>query len=78
LLEKETLDLRTIIDVLGNRPFEPKSNFKAYLDSKKNQEEEKPIEKQEIKMSGEGKIEEKENKEKKEDKETEEKKEKMS
>ena len=35
LLEKETLDLRAIIDVLGDRPFPPKSNFKAYLESKK-------------------------------------------
>jgi len=35
LLEKETLDLNNIIDVLGERPFAPKSNFKAYLNSKR-------------------------------------------
>lgn len=35
LLEKETLDLISIIDVLGDRPFPPRSNFKAYLDIKK-------------------------------------------
>ena len=35
LLEKETLDLNAIIDILGERPFEPKSNFKAYLNTKK-------------------------------------------
>ena len=47
LLDKETLDLRTIIDVLGERPFAPKSNFKAYLESKKTQEV-KPVVEQEI------------------------------
>jgi len=36
LLEKETLDLRAIIDVLGDRPFPAKSNFKAYLEIKKD------------------------------------------
>lgn len=35
LLEKESLDLQTIIDILGERPFKAKSNFKAYLDLKK-------------------------------------------
>jgi len=40
LLEKETLDLRAIIDILGERPFEPKSNFKAYMEVKKAQEDE--------------------------------------
>ena len=32
LLEKETLDLNEIIKVLGPRPFEPKSSFKAFLE----------------------------------------------
>jgi len=35
LLERETLDLKAIVDILGERPFPPKSNFKAYLDYKK-------------------------------------------
>ncbi len=34
LLEKETLDLKDIIDILGERPFEPKENYKAYIDAK--------------------------------------------
>lgn len=32
LLEKETLDLRQISGILGERPFPPKSNYKAYLE----------------------------------------------
>lgn len=40
LLEKETLDLRAIIEILGERPFPPKSNFKAYLESKSSQDKE--------------------------------------
>jgi AFG3 family protein len=32
LLEKETLDLKQIIEVLGERPFAPKSSFKAFLE----------------------------------------------
>ncbi|CAD8202521.1 unnamed protein product [Paramecium pentaurelia] len=39
LLEKETLDLQKIIEVLGERPFAPKSNYKAYLDIKKEDQE---------------------------------------
>ncbi|CAD8120267.1 unnamed protein product [Paramecium sonneborni] len=35
LLEKETLDLQKIIEVLGERPFPPRSNYKAYLEIKK-------------------------------------------
>ncbi|CAD8104947.1 unnamed protein product [Paramecium primaurelia] len=35
LLEKESLDLQQIINLLGERPFPPKSNYKAYLDLKK-------------------------------------------
>lgn len=35
LLEKETLDLNQLIQILGDRPFEPKSNFKAFLKTKK-------------------------------------------
>jgi len=40
LLEKETLDLTAIIEILGQRPFAPKSNFKAYLEYKTQQEQE--------------------------------------
>jgi AFG3 family protein len=32
LLEKETIDLNEILKVLGPRPFEPKSSFKAFLE----------------------------------------------
>ena len=35
LLEKETLDLKGIIEILGERPFAPKANFVKYLDSRK-------------------------------------------
>eukprot|EP01017_Pseudomicrothorax_dubius_P003204 TRINITY_DN103_c0_g1_i2.p1 TRINITY_DN103_c0_g1~~TRINITY_DN103_c0_g1_i2.p1 ORF type:complete len:824 (-),score=282.95 TRINITY_DN103_c0_g1_i2:39-2471(-) len=38
LLEKETLDLTAIVDILGERPFPPRSNFKAYLDVKRREE----------------------------------------
>jgi len=40
-LEKETLDLNAIVGILGERPFAPKSNFKAYLENKKLDEQEK-------------------------------------
>lgn len=33
LLKKKTIDLKDITEVLGKRPFEPKENFKAYLDA---------------------------------------------
>jgi AFG3 family protein len=39
LLEKETLDLNEIIKVLGPRPFEPKSSFKAFLEEMTKSEE---------------------------------------
>ena len=32
LLAKETVDLRDITRILGERPFVPKKNFKAYLE----------------------------------------------
>ena len=32
LLEKETIDLNMITEILGPRPFPPKANFKAYLE----------------------------------------------
>jgi len=35
LIEKETLDLDAIVEILGERPFKVKDNFKAYLESKK-------------------------------------------
>jgi len=38
LLEKETLDLQTIVELLGERPYAAKSNFKAYLEYKKKEE----------------------------------------
>lgn len=34
LLEKETLDLNSIISILGERPFAPNPTFKAYLETK--------------------------------------------
>jgi len=40
LLERETLDLQAIINILGERPFEPKSNYKAFLEYKREKEEE--------------------------------------
>jgi AFG3 family protein len=43
LLEKDTIDLNGVIEILGDRPFPPKSNFKAYLESKKQQKEEGKI-----------------------------------
>jgi len=39
LVEKETLDLKQIIAILGERPFPPKQNFKAYLETKKKMDE---------------------------------------
>ena len=33
LLEKETIDLKTITSVLGQRPFPPREGFKAYLEN---------------------------------------------
>jgi AFG3 family protein len=33
LLEKETIDLKTITGILGNRPFPPREGFKAYLEN---------------------------------------------
>lgn len=32
LLEKETIDLKQIVSVLGERPFQPKENYRAYLE----------------------------------------------
>jgi hypothetical protein len=34
LLKKDTLDLKGIIDVLGERPADKSFNFKDYLDTK--------------------------------------------
>ena len=34
LLQKETLDLKAILEILGDRPFPSKANFKAYLETK--------------------------------------------
>ena len=41
LLEKETLDLQAITEILGERPFLPKSHVKEYLKIKKEMDEEK-------------------------------------
>ena len=57
LLEKETLDLRAIITILGNRPFAAKSNFKAYLESKNTQDIE--IKNPEVKPSNDESLKEK-------------------
>ncbi|EGR33789.1 hypothetical protein IMG5_037830 [Ichthyophthirius multifiliis] len=40
LLDKETLDLKQITNILGKKPFEPKSNYKAYLELQQQDEEE--------------------------------------
>ena len=34
LMTKETLDLKDIVEILGERPFPAKSNYKAYLETK--------------------------------------------
>lgn len=41
LLEKETLDLVEIVNILGQRPFEPRSSFKAFLEEIQNSEDQK-------------------------------------
>lgn len=43
LLEKESLDLKQITEVLGDRPFKVKSNFKAYLEEARKSEDEREI-----------------------------------
>jgi AFG3 family protein len=43
LLEKETLDLIEIVNILGQRPFTPKSSFKAFLEEVQRTEEENKI-----------------------------------
>lgn len=43
LLEKETLDLIEIVNILGQRPFQPKSSFKAFLDEVQKTEEENKL-----------------------------------
>ena len=48
LLEKETLDLTEILKVLGPRPFEPKSSFKAFLEEMTKEKQEQEDEKQTI------------------------------
>lgn len=35
LLEKETIDLKQIVSVLGERPFKAKANYKAFLEEVK-------------------------------------------
>jgi len=47
LLEKETLDLQAITDILGERPFPPKASFKAYLETRRSQDEQNKIDKEE-------------------------------
>jgi len=32
LLDHETIDFHMIYDILGDKPFEPKENFKKYLE----------------------------------------------
>lgn len=43
LLEKESLDLKAIIKILGERPFPLNSNFKEYLETKELLEKEQAI-----------------------------------
>ena len=40
MLEKETLDLKAIVGLIGERPFKTKENFKAYLEAKDSLEKE--------------------------------------
>ena len=40
------MDLKQIIAVLGERPFAPKQNFKAYLETKQQIEDDKEEEKE--------------------------------
>ncbi len=51
-MEKETIDLKEIVEILGERPFAAKENFKAYLETKKviEKEEEAKEAKQEGKL----------------------------
>eukprot|EP01017_Pseudomicrothorax_dubius_P040594 TRINITY_DN6373_c0_g1_i2.p2 TRINITY_DN6373_c0_g1~~TRINITY_DN6373_c0_g1_i2.p2 ORF type:complete len:369 (-),score=131.32 TRINITY_DN6373_c0_g1_i2:1463-2470(-) len=42
LLAKETLDLQALVDVLGERPFQPKGNYKAYLEIRSKLQEDQP------------------------------------
>ena len=34
LVVKESLDLKDIVEILGERPYPPRDNFKSYLESK--------------------------------------------
>ena len=47
LLERETLDLYAIKEILGERPFEPRSNYKSYLETKSKMKEEEEEKKKE-------------------------------
>lgn len=51
LLERETIDLSTIVKILGERPFPPRSNYREYLETKQiiDQESEEIAKKQEEK-----------------------------
>ncbi|EGR30515.1 hypothetical protein IMG5_130290, partial [Ichthyophthirius multifiliis] len=46
LLKKKTLDLKQITEILGERPFKAKSNYKAYLDQQKQDDVDKKEEEQ--------------------------------
>lgn len=43
LLERDTIDLNGIVELFGERPFPPKSNFRAYLETKKQEKKEEKI-----------------------------------
>eukprot|EP01015_Nassula_variabilis_P012690 TRINITY_DN2032_c0_g1_i2.p1 TRINITY_DN2032_c0_g1~~TRINITY_DN2032_c0_g1_i2.p1 ORF type:complete len:549 (-),score=152.76 TRINITY_DN2032_c0_g1_i2:87-1733(-) len=53
LLEKETLDLRQIVNILGDRPFAPRANYKAFLEIKKATEELQEEEKEKLEKQSE-------------------------
>lgn len=41
------MDLYKIVEILGERPFPPKSNYKMYLELKKIEKNERELEKEE-------------------------------
>ena len=59
MLEKETVNLPQIIEVLGERPFEMKESIKEYLSEiKQSEQEQKEVEAAEAATEAEEKLEE--------------------
>ena len=59
LLEKETVNLPQIIEVLGERPFEMKESIKEYLSEiKQREQEQKEVEAAEAATEAEEKLDE--------------------